>query len=121
MEYMPQPPFRLYSVGSSHSGKSNVIKNLITRDEEFVYSQHFGKNIFIISKTLLLDDTYSDIYLPKNHMYTPWQTTVIENIMDYSKKQKNETWPLIDDMISEADFFNIKQSNLLTALFYMGR
>ena len=120
VEHMPQPPFRMCLVGSSHSGKSNVIKNLITRDE-FGYSQHFGKNIFIISKTLMLDDTYSDMNLPKTHLYTSWQPTVIEEIMSYSKKQKNGTLLLIDDMISDAECFNKKQNNLLTTLFYMGR
>ena len=116
VKHMHQPPFRMCLVWSSHSGKSNVIKNLIT-EEEFGYSQNFGKNIFIIFTTLLLDDTFSDINLPKTHMYTPWQPIVIEKIMDYSKKQNNETWFLIDYMIFDADCFNNKQSNLLTTLF----
>jgi len=119
-ECMPQPPFRLCLVGSSHSGKSNCIKNLITRPE-FGYSKHFGKNIFIISKTLLLDDTYSDLDLPKSHLYNSWQPDIIQEIMDYSKKQKNGVLMLIDDMISDSNVFNKKQDNLLTTLFFMGR
>ena len=119
-ECMPQPPFRLCLIGSSHSGKSNLIKNLITRPE-FGYPKHFGKNIFIISKTLLLDETYSDLDLPKSHLYNSWQPDIIQEIMDYSKKQKNGVLMLIDDMISDADCFNKKQDNLLTTLFYMGR
>jgi hypothetical protein len=118
--HMPQPPFRLCLIGSSHSGKSNVIKNLLTRDE-FGYSHHFKKNMFIISKTLLLDDTYADLSLPKTHLYTSWQPSIIEQIMNYSKKQKNGVLLIIDDMISDAECFNKKQSNLLTTLFYMGR
>jgi hypothetical protein len=106
--------------GSSHSGKSNCIKNLITRPE-FGYSKHFGKNIFIISKTLLLDDTYSDLDLPKSHLYNSWQPEIIEEIMEYSKKQKNGVLMLIDDMISDSNVFNKKQDNLLTTLFFMGR
>jgi len=119
-EHLPQPPFRMCLVGSSHSGKSNVIKNMVTRPE-FGYAQHFGKNIFIISKTLMLDDTYSDLSLPKTHLYTSWQPTIVQEIMDYSKKQKNGALLLIDDMISDAECFNKKQNNLLTTLFYMGR
>ena len=113
---MPQPPFRMSLIGGSHSRKSNVIKNFITRDE-FGYSQYFGKNVFIISKTHLLDDTYFDINLPKTHLYTSFQPTVIEDIMSYSKKQKNGVLILIDDMISDAEIFNKRQSNLLTTLF----
>jgi len=97
-----------------------VIKNIVTRPE-FGYAQHFGKNIFIISKTLMLDDTYSDLSLPKTHLYTSWQPTIVQEIMDYSKKQKNGALLLIDDMISDAECFNKKQNNLLTTLFYMGR
>jgi len=118
--HMPQPPFRLCLIGSSHSGKSNVIKNLLIRDE-FGYSKHFGKNIFIISKTLLLDDTYADLNLPKTHLYTSWKPFIIEEIMTYSQKKKNGVLLIIDDMISDAECFNKKQSNLLTTLFYMGR
>jgi GTP-binding protein EngB required for normal cell division len=118
--HMPQPPFRLCLIGSSNSGKSNLIKNLLIRDE-FGYSKHFGKNIFIISKTLLLDDTYADLSLPKTHMYKTWIPSIIEQIMDYSKKQENGVMLIIDDMISDAECFNKKQSNLLTTLFYMGR
>ena len=119
-EHLPQPPFRMCLVGSSHSGKSNVIKNMVTRPE-FGYAQHFGKNIFIISKTLMLDDTYSDLSLPKTHLYTSWQPSIVQEIMDYSKKQKNGALLIIDDMISDAECFNKKQNNLLTTLFYMGR
>ena len=79
------------------------------------------KNIFIISKTLLLDDTYADLNLPKTHLYTSWLPTVVEEIMTYSKKKKNGVLLIIDDMISDAECFNKKQSNLLSTLFYMGR
>ena len=118
--HMPQPPFRLCLVGSSHSGKSNVIKNLVAR-REFGYAEHFGKNIFIISKTIMLDDTYADLKLPKTHLYSSWQPDIVQEIMEYSKKQPNGVLMLIDDMISDAECFNKKQDNLLTTLFYMGR
>ena len=32
-EFMPQPPFRMIVCGASHSGKSNMIKNMITVPE----------------------------------------------------------------------------------------
>ena len=41
-EHLPQTPFRLVVIGSSNSGKSNMIKNMITRDDEFGYKKHFG-------------------------------------------------------------------------------
>jgi hypothetical protein len=92
-EYMPQPPFRLCLVGSSHSGKSNCIKNLITRPE-FGYSKHFGKNIFIISKTLLLvgnsGRTERTIYLI--HL-TPVRRMFIYSIFRLRESsQRAQTW-----------------------------
>ena len=41
--------------------------------------------------------------------------------MSYFMKQKNGLLILIVDMISDAECFNQKQSNLLTTLFYEGR
>ena len=49
--HLPQPPFRLICCGPSHSGKSNVLKNMLTLPE-YGYKALFGENIFIFSKTL---------------------------------------------------------------------
>ena len=59
--------------------------------------------------------------MPKTHMYQSWQEDVIKEIMAYSKKQKNGTLFLLDDLISDGDAFNRKNSNLLSELFYCGR
>ena len=119
-EFMPQPPFRLIVCGASHSGKSNMIKNMITI-KEYGYSSYFGENIFVFSKTLGLDETWRSLKLPKTHMYQSWQEDVIKEIMAYSKKQKNGILFLLDDLISDGDAFNRKNSNLLSELFYCGR
>ena len=47
-DFMMQPPFRLIVCGASHSGKSNMVKNLITLDV-YGYKQHFGENILYFS------------------------------------------------------------------------
>ena len=119
-EFMPQPPFRLIVCGASHSGKSNMIKNMITI-KEYGYSSYFGENIFIFSKTLGLDETWRSLKLPKSHTYQSWNPDVVKEIMAYSKKQKNGTLFLLDDLISDGDAFNRKNSNLLSELFYCGR
>ena len=119
-EFMPQPPFRLIVCGASHSGKSNMLKNMITI-KEYGYSSYFGEDIFVCSKTLGLDDTWRSLKLPKTHMYQKWDEEVVREIMAYSKKQKNGTLFLLDDLISDGDAFNRKNSNLLSELFYCGR
>ena len=70
--HLPQPPFRLICCGPSHSGKSNMLKNMLTLPE-YGYKALFGENIFIFSKTLGLDDTWSSMRLPKTHLYDKWE------------------------------------------------
>ena len=82
-EHLPQPPFRLVVIGSSNSGKSNMIKNMITRDDEFGYKKHFGDNIIIFSKTLGLDSTWSTLKLPKSHFYREWDEEIVKKIALY--------------------------------------
>ena len=118
--HLPQPPFRLIVCGASHSGKSNMLKNMLTLPE-YGYKALFGENIFIFSKTLGLDDTWTSMRLPKSHLYDKWDESVVREIMAYSKKQKRGTLFLLDDLISDADAFNRKNQNLLSELFFQGR
>ena len=119
-QFMPQPPFRLICRGPSHSGKSSMLKNMLTLPE-YGYKALFGENIFIFSKTLGLDDTWSSMRLPKTHLYDKWDEEVVREIMAYSKRQKNGTLLLLDDLISDPDAFNRKNQNLLSELFFAGR
>lgn len=119
-QFMPQPPFRLICCGPSHSGKSNMLKCMLTLPE-YSYKQFFGENIFIFSKTLNLDPTWSSMRLPKTHLYDKWEEGVVREIMSYSKRQKRGTLLLLDDFISDPDAFNKKNSNLLSELLFAGR
>ena len=80
-----------------------MIKNMITRDDEFGYKKHFGDNIIIFSKTLGLDSTWSTLKLPKSHLYREWDEEIVKKIKDYAKKQKNGVLLLLDDLISDAN------------------
>ena len=119
-DFMPQPPFRMVVCGASHSGKSNMILNMLTVPE-YGYKQHFGEDIFVFSRTLGLDDTWKSLNLPKTHMYDKWQDSVVREIMAYSKKKRNGILLLLDDLISDGDAFNRKNTNLLSELFYTSR
>ena len=54
--HLPNPCecFRLIFFSPSNSGKSNVIKNMITRSE-FSYLKYYNKNIFLFSSTVDID------------------------------------------------------------------
>ena len=119
-DFMPQPPFRMVVCGASHSGKSNMILNMITVGE-YGYKAHFGEDVFVFSRTLGLDDTWKSLNLPKTHMYQKWDESVVREIMAYSKKKRNGILLLLDDLISDGDAFNRKNTNLLSELFYTSR
>ena len=118
--FLPQPPFRMVVCGASHSGKSNMLKNFLTRDV-YGYRRHFKKDVIIFSKTLGLDRTWNGLALPATHMYGEWDDETVREIMAYSKARKNGVLLLLDDLISDTGAFNKRNSNLLTELFYTGR
>ena len=119
-EFLPQPCFRYIVCGASFSGKSNMIKNMLT-NEKFGYQNYFRENIIVFSKTLGLDETWTSLNLPKTHYYKEWDDDVVREIMEYSKKQSRGVLLLLDDLISDAGAFNRRNNNLLTELFYCGR
>jgi hypothetical protein len=121
-DFLPNPKkcFRMIIFAPSHSGKSNLIKNLIMRDE-FGYNKWYKKNIFIFSKTLKLDSIWEDLSIPAKHQYDSYDEQLMTNLLSYAERQKNGILIILDDMINDAKLVNKKKSNLLTQLFYQGR
>jgi GTPase SAR1 family protein len=115
----PQKCFRLLIFSASNSGKSNVIKNLITR-LEFGYSKYYKQNIFLFSPTIHVDPIWQDLSLPKTHLYDERDERIVENILAYAS-QHNGALLILDDMITSSDAVNGKRGNLLKKIFYQGR
>lgn len=115
----PQKCFRLLIFSPSNSGKSNLIKNLITRNE-FGYSKYYKHNMFLFSPTIHDDPIWKDLTLPKTHLYDEWDEKIVENIMAYASKQGGALL-VLDDMITSDIAVNGKRGNLLKKLFYQGR
>ena len=121
-DFMPNPlcSFRMIVFSPSNSGKSNVIKNLITR-QTFGYKKFYDKNIFLFSQTVDIDPIWRDLPLPSNHLHSNWTESLVENLISYAKLQKNGILIILDDMVTSSDAFNNKKSNILKKLFYQGR
>ncbi len=121
-DHLPNPAscFRLIIFSPSNSGKSNLIKNLVTRPE-FGYSSFFRSNIFLFSQTIHLDAIWQDLALPSTHLYDHWNDDIVQNLMHYSKKQPHGILIVLDDMITSSEAVNNKKSSLLKQLFYQGR
>jgi hypothetical protein len=96
----PQKCFRMLIFSPSNSGKSNLIKNLITRNE-FGYTSYYKNNIFIFSPTIKIDPIWQSVELPKTHLYDDWDEKIVENIMAYSTKQGGVLL-VLDDMITSS-------------------
>jgi hypothetical protein len=115
----PQKCFRLLIFSPSNSGKSNLIKNLITR-KVFGYNTFYKNNIFLFSPTIHADPIWQNLPLPATHLYDDWDEKIVENIMAYATA-KGGALLILDDMITSSDAINGKRGNLLKKLFYQGR
>jgi hypothetical protein len=116
----PRQCFRMIVFSPSNSGKSNLLKNLITRPE-FGYCSYYGPNIFILSQTLRVDAIWQDLQLPAANLFDEYSDAVINNIMHYSKQTDTGVLLVLDDMITSGAAVNNKQGNMLKQLFFQGR
>ena len=57
-----------------------MLKNKLTLPE-YGYKTLFGENIFIFSKTLGLDDTWTSMRFPKARLYDRWDEDVVREIV----------------------------------------
>ena len=120
--FMPSPTgrgFRLIAIGSSGSGKSNAIKNMLTLDA-YGYRDWFKDDIFIVSETLGRDETWDSIELPKFHKMKDYNEDTLNQIIDYSSNTERGTLLLFDDMVC-SDAINKYKSTLMDKIFMLGR
>jgi hypothetical protein len=65
-DFLPTPPMRMILIGASHSGKSNLIKNLLTRPQFGLRDYFTDEGIFVISETLGSEKGgWEELKLPK--------------------------------------------------------
>ena len=119
--FLPDPLrcFRLLIFSPSNSGKSNLIKNLITRPE-FGYKDYYKQRIFLFSPTIAVDPIWSSMSLPKTHLHSEWDEQLVQNILAFSSKHGGALL-VLDDMVTSSDAINGKRGNLLKKIFYQGR
>ena len=122
-KFLPNPrkPFRFLVIGSSGSGKSMMIRNLVER-QEFGYADYYKQEMFLISETLGMDRCWNALAkrLPKEHVMDRWNDATVRQMMEYSKKTKTGTLWILDDLITSEAMAN-KRGSLLQKLFVMGR
>lgn len=106
---LPAHPFRMYVVGSSGSGKTNFLLNLLSR--KCFYKNYFD-SILVVSPTALnLDETYQSLKLPERNYFEPSEE-VLETIMEiqedrieeYGKEKSPKVLLILDDIVSYKQF-----------------
>lgn len=110
---LPEHPFRMYIVGASGSGKSNLVLNLLSLKK--FYSGYFD-NIVVISPTALsVDTSYQVLNLSSDNFFKP-SVDVLESLRDLQEKRieeakgnKNKVKKMLiifDDIVSHKSFCN---------------
>jgi hypothetical protein len=102
----------MYIVGSSGSGKTNFLLNLLSRD---CFYKNYFNSILVVSPTALhLDETYKSLKLPDHNYYEP-KTEVLETLMEImeeriedagGKHKAPKVLLILDDIVSYKKFCN---------------
>ena len=123
--YIPDHPYRILIIGSSGSGKTNALLNLINNqpdiDKIYLYAKdpYEAKYQYLINKREGVGiNHFND---PKAFIeYSNDMHDVYKNINDYNPDKENKILIVFDDMI--ADMINNKKLNsIVTELFIRDR
>lgn len=123
---MPKYPFSLIISGSSGSGKTQLLLNILTREN--LYGEYFHKLIVFSPTAGELDDTYDVLKIPKENYIKIFNKEILDRILENRKKQikekgieyvakKDRVIIIFDDMISE----KIMQSPEIITMFTLLR
>ena len=123
--YTPDHPYRILTIGSSGSGKTNVLLNLIENqldiDKIYLYVKdpYEAKYQYLINKRENVGiNHFKD---PKAFIeYSNDMRNVYKNIDDYNPNKENRMLIVFDDMIADM-IQNKKLNSIVTELFIKGR
>jgi hypothetical protein len=80
---IPKHPFRLILNGTSGSGKSTVLLNLMTKPQ--FYKDYFD-DIYLIAPTAEIDDSFEMLKIKEDHMITNGDISKVEAILENQKE-----------------------------------
>ena len=116
-------PFRLILYGASSSGKTNVIRNLLSK--RLPYHDIFGRNTFWFSETASLQDSSLPPLRPEN-LIQGFDTVKLQALWDeqnsiiaeFGKKRSPHILCVMDDTVCS---FSDSKGSILRRLFMTGR
>ena len=122
---MPMYPFSCVISGRSGSGKTQLILNMLTRDD--LLGNYFHK-ILVFSPTAgELDDTYDSLKIPKENFIRKFDSKILETILNNRKAEikkdgiekvakNNRVLLIFDDCIAEKKFLESKENLMMFTL-----
>ena len=81
-DFVPKPNFRWLIIGSSGSGKSNLIRYMLTNDNLFP-SIFDEKHIFVMCPTCDMSKDYE--FIPKQNVFDYYDESLLKEIIDSQK------------------------------------
>src|SRR5690349_9442667 len=122
---MPRYPFSMMITGSSGSGKTNLMINILTKMN--LYGKYFHKIIVFSPTAGSTDDMYKQLKLPKENFVAAMTPAHLEAIIARRKTQieekgiewvaKNDRMIIIlDDVIAERNFLESPEALKMFAL-----
>lgn len=124
-QIMPPFPFSMMITGSSGSGKTNLMINIMSRED--LYGKYFHR-IAVFSPTAgSSDDLYAKLKLPPENFIPDMRPEYLENIIEHRKaliKEKGIEWVarndrmviIMDDVIAERGFLESPEALKMFAL-----
>lgn len=124
-QIMPRYPFSMMITGSSGSGKTNLMINILTKMN--LYGKYFHRIIVFSPTTGSTDDMYKQLKLPKENFVSAMTPAHLEAIIQRRKTQieekgiewvaKNDRMIIIlDDVIAERNFLESPEALKMFAL-----
>jgi hypothetical protein len=122
---MPKFPFSMMISGSSGSGKTNLMTNIMTNKN--LYGGYFQQIIVFSPTAGSTDDTYKKIGLPASSFVREMSPQIIQNIIDNRRREiekygiaeiaKNKRVCIIlDDMIANRSFLESPEALMMFSL-----
>ena len=111
-EFVPKPNFRWLVIGSSGSGKSNLIRCMLTNNELFPSIFDTQKHIFVMWPTCDMSKDYE--FLPKQNVFEFYDEGLLKEIIEtqkalikkFGKKRTPFILVILDDCIEYVGSFS---------------
>lgn len=112
-------PFRLGIVAPSRSGKTNLLVNLLLRNDFYRKYFHY---IYVWTPTFFDDDKWRLVELPEEQIFTEYNEADLQRVVNKQLEHTNKrALYIFDDCISEKGVFTNTYGTLLSKLVFRGR